>query len=105
MEFFAKKRIEIFVEAPFLERLTSKLDKQKVPGYTVMPAVSGRGSSSTSAWKRDGSVSQAGVMMCVVLIIDAKLVEPLMEEVFPPLARQIGIISISDTTVVRPERF
>ena len=105
MKLHAKKRVEIIVEAPFLERLTDQLDQLNVPGYSVLPVKAGKGKSSDSAWKRSGSVSTAGVMMCVVMILDEALLEQLLTEVFPKLARQIGIISVSDTFVVRPERF
>lgn len=103
MQLHAKKRVEIIVEAPFVDRLTRKLDELKVPGYTVTPALAGRGRER--GWKREGSVSKAGIMMCVIIILDAGAVETLLEAVFPPLERQIGILSVSDTMVVRGERF
>ncbi len=39
MQMFAKKRIEIFVEAPALHRLTDALEKAGVKGYTILPAL------------------------------------------------------------------
>ena len=53
-----KKRIEVIIEAPLVERLLAVLDAQQVSGYTVLPALGGRGRGGR--WRRDGLVGEAG---------------------------------------------
>jgi nitrogen regulatory protein PII len=99
----AKKRLEIIVEAPVLARLLDKLDQVKVPGYTVLPALSGRGLDGS--WSREGLAGDAGRMVAVICILDATRVDNVLEVIQALLARQIGILSISDVEVIRAEHF
>ena len=103
MKFHAKKRIEIILEAPARHRLTSQLDAAGVSGYTVLPVLSGSG--RTGAWSREGLVGDAGQMIAVICITDAVRVDALVEKIMVLLARQIGIVSVSDCLVCRGERF
>jgi nitrogen regulatory protein PII len=99
----AKKRVEIILEAPALNRLASALEAAGVTGYTVLPVLAGKG--TTGAWTRDGLVGGAGAMVCVITITDAARVEAVLEKVMSVLSRQIGLVSIGDVQVVRGERF
>ena len=54
---FPKKRLSIIIEAPFLNRLLEMLDAHDVPGYTVLPALAGKGKSGS--WRRDALSSDA----------------------------------------------
>ncbi len=103
METHAKKRIEIILEAPAVLRLTTLLDAAGVSGYTILPALGGRGERGN--WSREGLVGGAGQMVAVVCITDAKRIEALLAELMRLLSRQIGIVSIGDVVVVRGERF
>lgn len=98
-----KKRIEVIVEAPVLSRLLDDLDRLSVTGYTVLPALAGRG--RTGSWRRDDAVNPAGQMVCVVCITDQQKVEGVLGAVHGLLARQIGIVSVSDVEVIRQEHF
>jgi PII-like signaling protein len=100
---FAKKRVEIFVEAPALEQVTEALDAQKVQGYTVVEAISGRGHTGT--WRLDDSFNSATNVVVVVCILDASKVEGVVASLFEIVRRQIGVLSVSDVMVVRSEHF
>lgn len=103
MEMHRKKRLEIILEAPAMNRLTNALDLAGVTGYTALPVLAGKG--TTGAWTRDGLVGGAGAMVCVICIIDPSKADAVMERIMAVLARQIGIVTLGDVDVVRGERF
>jgi PII-like signaling protein len=103
MEMHAKKRIEVVVEAPLLNRLLALMDEVKVSGYTVLPALAGRGHHGS--WSREGLATDAGRMVVVVAIVDADAVSNLLDAVYPLITRQIAIVTVSDVQVIRGERF
>jgi PII-like signaling protein len=103
MEMHAKKRVEIVVEAPLLNRLLGILDEAGVSGYTVLPALAGRGHHGS--WSREGQATDAGRMVVVVLIVSPDAVPGLMTAIHSLIARQIAIVSVSDVQVIRGERF
>jgi len=99
----AKKKLEIVVEAPILRRLLDRLDELAVSGYTVVPALAGRGQGGS--WRRDGLVTNTGQMVVVICILDESRVRDVLEPVYGLLSRQIGIVTISDVEVIRPDHF
>lgn len=103
MDMHRKKRLEIILEAPAMNRLANALEQAGVTGYTVLPVLAGKG--TTGVWTRDGLVGGAGAMVCVICIIDPSKVDGVMERIMAVLARQIGIVTIGDVDVVRGERF
>jgi nitrogen regulatory protein PII len=103
MQTYLKKRIEILVEAPALHRLLDKLDSSGVTGYTVLPALAGKGRSGS--WTEDGLVGDAGRVVAVLCITDAAKADLVLESIFGLLSRQIGIVNISDVAVIRSEHF
>lgn len=103
MKTYDKKRIDIFIEAPFLNRLTSYLDDQEVSGYTVLPALAGRGHEGS--WNREGLVSDAGRLVVVMCIVDAQQSEAILEDIHAQLEERIGIVTVSDIAVIRNEHF
>ena len=103
MQTHRKKRLEIVIEAPIVDRLVGLLDKAGVKGYTVTPALSGRGRDGK--WQREGQVTEAGRMHVVMTIIDPARIDDILEQVYPLVARQIGILTISDVDVIRAEHF
>lgn len=104
MQTHAKKRVEIIVEAPALKRILRLLDDNDVSGYTVMPALAGRGDSGRS-WSREGQVGDAGRMVMVLMIIDEARLAPLFDTLYAFVNQQIGVITVSDCAVVRDARF
>lgn len=103
MEMHRKKRIEIILEAPAMNRLSTALEAAGVTGYTVLPVLAGKG--KTGAWTRDGLVGGAGAMVCVICITDPTRVDLVLERIMAVLSRQIGLVTIGDVDVVRGERF
>lgn len=103
METHRKRRIEMIVEAPLEERLTRLLDKLSVKGYTVIPAISGRGQEG--GWRREGLVGGAGQMIVIVCILDPSRADEIISKLYDFMQNRIGIISISDVDVIRDEHF
>jgi PII-like signaling protein len=98
----AKKKLEIIIEAPMLNRLLDLLDRLSVTGYTVVPAIAGRGRGGS--W-REGQLTDAGRMVLVICITDPSRVSEVLDPVYKLLARQIGIVTVSDVAVVRGDHF
>ncbi len=100
---YPKKRLSIIIEAPFLNRLLDLLDTHDVPGYTVLPALAGKGKSGS--WRRDALSSDANRMVQVLIVLDAEKVPAVLRMVRGVLERQMGIVTVSDVAVLRPELF
>jgi len=103
LQTYKKLRVEYVIEAPIVKRLTESLDKAGVIGYTVLPALSGKGIDGS--WSRDGQIIDAGRMMVVLCIIDPSLKDTILDLTAPILKRQIGIVSMSEVEVLRNEHF
>ena len=103
MQTHPKKRIDVIVEAPLMRRIIDRLDQANVSGYSVMPIMAGRGHDSS--WTADGQISNATQMVAIVCIIDASKADLLLDSVFGVISHQIGFVTISDVSVVRPGRF
>lgn len=103
MQSHRKKRIEIIIEAPLRTRLADLLNRTGVEGYTVLPAIAGRGVETD--WHREGQVTTAGQMIMVVCIVDPEQADEIVEAVYGMLSRHHGIVSLSDVEVIRRERF
>ncbi len=95
-------RIEIIIELPALKALARQLDRSGVTGYSVLPILAGQGRSG--AWTRDGEISAAGGMVMVVAVVANERAEAVLESIFEVVSRHIGLVSLSECRVVRPER-
>ncbi len=103
MQLHQKKRVEIVIERPLLRRLETILSSLPATGYTVLPVLSGQGHEG--AWESAGAVGDAGQMVTAVCIVDPATLDAVLTAVFPLVERQIGILSVSDVSVVRSEHF
>ena len=103
MEMHEAKRIEIIIEKIMEKRLTDLLTEAGVKGYSVLP-VSG-GSGSSGQWSRQGQVSRAQGMSAVVCLVKPERLDATINAVFPLLNRHIGVVSVTDTMVIRDELF
>ena len=97
------KRVEIIVEAIMERQITRALTEGGVTGFTVLPVMGGSGRSGT--WTREGNVSRAGGMVAVVCLIAPPRLDRLLEALFPVLDAHIGVVSVTDTQILRAERF
>lgn len=102
MKMIPAKRVEIVIEKPLESRLTEALTKADVTGYTVIPVRGGSGRSGP--WTREGQIGRAGMVMVVCLIKPERL-DALLESAFSLVERHIGVISVTDASVLRAERF
>jgi nitrogen regulatory protein PII len=102
-KYHQKKRIDIIAEAPMIRTLTDTLDQARVPGYSVLPVVEGRG--MLNAWNSQGQVSDAANMLAVLCIVDAAHADEVVDAVFAVIRDRIGFVTMSDVLVRRPERF
>jgi len=103
MKTYPKKRIEIIIEAPLSRRMTEQLDRAGVSGYSVLPLTGGKGLSGS--WSADGQISQASEMVAIICITDADLADEVLAQVFSIVSRQLGIVSMADVVVLRPDHF
>lgn len=102
MQTHAAKRVEIIIEAPMEGRLTEALKKAGVTGFTVLPVLGGSGRSGQ--WSRDGQLGRTGMVAVICLIRPEKL-DRLLDAAFAVVERHIGVVSVTDTQVLRAERF
>ena len=103
MQTFPKKQLNVICERPILTRLRKILDQDKVTGYTILPALSGRGTQG--AWDNDGMLGDTGQMVHLICILDEELCNTVLEHVFELIGHQIGVITVQDVAVVRPAHF
>lgn len=103
MQTHTAKRVEIMIEAPMERRLTKALTDAGVTGFTVLPVLGGSGQSGR--WSREGQVSRAGGMVAVVCLIRPDRLDALLDAAFEVVERHIGVVSVTDTEVLRAERF
>lgn len=103
MKLHAAKRVAIIIEAPMQERLTNAMEQAGVTGYSVLPVLAGSGQSGT--WSADDRIGKAGGLVQVICIIRPEAIDHLIEHAFPLVERHIGIITVTDCQVLRPERF
>ena len=102
MDTYPKKRLEIIIEGPRLSLILSMLDDLGVSGYTVFPALSGRG--QTGSWS-EGMISGANRMVMVLCIANEDAATKVLEAVQPVLGDGTGIICITDAEVLRQDHF
>jgi len=103
MKTYPKKRIEIIIEAPLSRRMTEQLDRAGVTGYSIIPLLGGKGLSGS--WSSDGQIGRASGMIAIICITDAALADAVLEQIFQIVHRQMGVVSMSDVVVIRPEHF
>jgi PII-like signaling protein len=100
---FPKKRLDIIIEAPAMNRLLELLDEEGVTGYTVFPALAGRGHDGS--WRRDDSFNNASHMVLIMCIMDEAKAGIMLEKAYKLVSRHIGIVTMSDVAVVRTGHF
>ncbi|NJL88643.1 MAG: P-II family nitrogen regulator [Coleofasciculaceae cyanobacterium SM2_1_6] len=87
------KRIEIIANSQELNRLLRILDKAKVPGYTVIRNVVGRGQRSTTD---DDLVDTSTSNAYVLCFCQEEKIAQIEEEIRPVLNRFGGVCFVSE---------
>lgn len=103
VETHTMKRIELILERMAARRAGRVLQESGVTGYTVLPALEGYGNGRQ--WRRDADISGASDMVAIVCVTSAESASMALGNLANLLSEQIGIVSISDVEVLRPERF
>lgn len=103
MKTYQAKRVEIIIEAVMESQITRTLTEAGVTGFTLLPVLGGSGRSGH--WTREGNVSRAGGMLAVICLIAPERLDTLLEALFPVLDDHIGVVSVTDTQILRAERF
>ena len=103
METHKAKRVEIIIEAALEPRLRQALSGAGATGYTVMPVLGGAGRSGE--WSREGEISAAAGMVAVVCVTQEFRMDALLQAAHSAVERHMGVVTISDCEVLRPERY
>ena len=103
METHTKKRIEVIAETPIERRLVDLLSELDVQGYTIFPAIGGRGRDGV--WRREGLVGHAEQMFMLVCIVDPGRASEIVEAIYELISDRIGIVSAADVEVIRSDIF
>lgn len=103
MELHSKKRIELIIEKMAHKRACRVLEAAGMTGYTVLPAMAGFGGGNR--WNRETDISSARDMVVIVSIGDEYRVTEAMEQISDILGDHIGVVSVTDVDVLRPDRF
>lgn len=103
MQTHAKKQMTVICELPVVGRITRALDRVGVTGYTVFNAHAGRGSQGE--WDEDRMIGDAGRMVMIVSVMSAEHAEQATDEIYKVIDPQMGIVTVGDVYVLRPDRF
>ena len=103
MKTYPKKRIEIIIETPLSRRMTEQLDRAGVTGFSIIPLIGGKGMSGS--WSSDGQIERASGMAAIICITDTALADDVLKQIFKIINHQMGVVSMSDVVVLRPEHF
>lgn len=99
----AKKRLELIIEKPAYRRASKILEDAGVKGYTAFSAMAGFGAHNR--WERGTDLSASRDMIMVVSVLDEEIVGRVIENLENLIGNHIGLLSLSDVTVLRPEKF
>lgn len=100
-ETVARKRIEILADAPLLPRLVEVLERSEINGYTVLPALSGAG--TTGRWEEDRLTGTSKIV--VMAIASEEHAALLVDRLTPLLDSHRLLLTITTVDVVRGDRF
>lgn len=98
-----KKRLELIIEKMALKRACRVLDDAGVKGYTIVPAIAGRGTNTK--WNADTDFSDSSEMVVIIAIGHDDLISLALEKLDNVLNTHIGVVNVSTTWVRRGERF
>lgn len=100
---FAKKRLELVIEKPAFKRACRILEDAGVKGYTAFSAFAGF--SGGIRWQRGTDLSASQDMVMLVAVMDKDLIEKAIDDLENLIGLHIGLLNISDVTVLREEKF
>ena len=98
----ARKRLEILIDTPLEPRLAAAAAEPGIGGYTVLPALSGRG--RRGVWHDERVAGAEAKLMFWIICAEDKAAR-LIDLLAPHLDTHGIILTLSDVEVVRGERF
>ncbi|MEM9988579.1 MAG: DUF190 domain-containing protein [Pseudomonadota bacterium] len=96
-------RLELIIERMALSRASNVLEDAGLTGFTVVSALAGFGRGQH--WRRDGDLSAAQDMVVIISIGKADKTKAALDELHRLLENHIGVVSVSEVEVLRPDRF
>lgn len=100
---FAKKRLELIIEKPAYKRACRILEEAGAKGYTAFSAAGGYGGGMR--WQRGTDLSASRDMMMIISVMDENIIEKAIDDLENLIGSHIGLLTISDVSVLRPEKF
>lgn len=103
MTLYPKKKIELIIENPALKRACRILEEAGVTGYTYFKALGGYG--NRNRWQRGTDISASRDMILIVSITDEATCIKAVENLGQLVGAHIGLLDVSDTYVIRKDKF
>ena len=100
---FARKRIEILVDAPLLRRVRDIASDAGISGYTLLPTLGG--GSDHGRWQEDQVTGGAGSKVMFTTIVDDDSAAQFLSALKPILDEYGLIVTMATVEVMRAERF
>ncbi len=98
-----RHRIELIIERMAYNRACRILEASGMTGYTVLPAMAGYGNGNR--WQRDTDISASRDMVAIISIGDEERVRSSLEQISGLLGAHIGVVTVTQVEVLRPDRF
>lgn len=98
-----KKRLELIIERPAFKRASRILEEAGAMGYTSFSANAGYGGGMR--WQRGTDISASRDMVMIVSIMDEEIVERAIKKLESLVGMHIGILSLTDVSVIRDANF
>ncbi len=98
-----RRRLELIVERMAQSRAGNILKDAGIKGYTVLDAVAGYADGLD--WQSDADISLAQDMVVIIAIGDNATIDRALQNLHQLLDAHIGVLSVSDVQIMRPERF
>lgn len=99
----SRLRLELIIERMAVPRACKILEEAGLSGYTVLTAVSGFG--GTARWSRDTDLSASSDMAVIISIGAGDQIQPALKQLESLLGSHIGVLSVGEVQVLRPENF
>jgi PII-like signaling protein len=98
-----RHRLELIIERMAAPRACNILEAAGLTGYTILPALAGYGGGNR--WSRDNDISSAADMVVIISIGTQDRINAALEQLEKLLSAHIGVLNVSQVSVLRPERF
>ncbi|MEQ9520340.1 MAG: transcriptional regulator [Parvibaculum sp.] len=99
---FQKKKIEVVVEAVYLNRVIDAAVKAGAKGYSVIPHLTGNGQHGV---RQGRGLSGAFENAMFISIVDKAIADDVVKNIHAAIGEAIGILYMSDVDVIRSEHF